>query len=121
MNECLTHGDLTPEHIYIKRKNGRPEFAEVIDWGDAKIAPPVYDFVTFWMTVCNRERECFQSFLEGYAEGKSLNGQLMLAMIFLHPFRQDLILEAWEQDGRQPFFNSWEELSEWLWPLQNEK
>ncbi len=116
---CLTHGDLTPEHIFIKNEKETYKFAAVIDWGDAKIAPPLYDFVTLWLILCNRKEEWFQSFLEGYDEGNGLsplNRDELVAMIFIHPFRADLIREAWEQDDNRPYFHSWRDLLDWLQP-----
>lgn len=38
---CLTHGDLGPEHILVTPAG---DLAGVIDWGDASVGDPVWDF-----------------------------------------------------------------------------
>jgi hypothetical protein len=38
---CLTHGDLGPEHILVTPTG---DLAGVIDWGDASVGDPVWDF-----------------------------------------------------------------------------
>lgn len=38
---CLTHGDLGPEHILVTPGG---DLAGVIDWGDASVGDPVWDF-----------------------------------------------------------------------------
>jgi aminoglycoside phosphotransferase (APT) family kinase protein len=41
LSTCLTHGDLGPEHILVTRAG---DLAGVIDWGDASVGDPVWDF-----------------------------------------------------------------------------
>jgi aminoglycoside 2''-phosphotransferase len=38
---CLTHGDLGPEHILVTPAG---DLAGIIDWGDASVGDPVWDF-----------------------------------------------------------------------------
>ncbi len=85
----LCHADLTEDHLLLSQESGQWQIAGLIDWADAEVAPPLYEGVTLWFSLCGRRRDLFDAFLVGYDDGalaKEISVERMLAFTFLHRF-----------------------------------
>ncbi|TCP23805.1 Ser/Thr protein kinase RdoA (MazF antagonist) [Scopulibacillus darangshiensis] len=113
----LVHGDLTEDHfLFSEGKTLRA----VIDWGDARAAPYLYDLVTFWFSVLKQNGEDLDTFLKAYNEDLLNSDDLLprlTALTFLHPFCPEIMKELWEHQMRDQAFSDFPSLCRWLWPV----
>lgn len=98
--EVFVHGDLTEDHLFFnKNEHGEWVFTDIIDWGDAHIAPAAYDFVVLWADIFSTRPKEWADFLRCYGdECDPANPgfqRLFVAMLFLHPFSCDLIANVY--------------------------
>lgn len=94
---CLLNADLTEDHLLLKNENGRWSIAGLIDWADAEVGDPLYDWVTVWFSVCRRDAGLFQAFLHGYGWQVNIERTLvdrLMAMTFLHRFCAGILTEV---------------------------
>lgn len=94
---CLVHADLTEDHILVDEADGGWRLAAVIDWADAEIAGPVYDWVALWFSFCGRDSGLFSAFLAGYDPAivvdPAFTEQLM-TFTLLHRFGPRMIADS---------------------------
>lgn len=88
---CLLHADLDGAHLLVQ--NG--QITGVIDFGDAKLGDPLYDFVTVHVSLFDQDPRLFAEMLRGYgmtpAKEKNFKARLT-AYAILHEwdFADDL-------------------------------
>lgn len=58
----LVHADITDDHVFLNGGGLQP----VIDWGDAIVATPYYEFVAVYLDALAGSRELFWRFLDSY-------------------------------------------------------
>lgn len=93
---CLCHADLTKDHLLLRQDAGKWQIAGLIDWADVEVAPPLYDWVTLWFSLCRRRRDLFAAFLAGYEGPQSteITAGQMVAFTFLHRFGAGILNEV---------------------------
>ncbi|MBP6016022.1 MAG: aminoglycoside phosphotransferase family protein [Candidatus Promineofilum sp.] len=93
---CLCHADLTEDHLLLRQDAGKWQIAGLIDWADVEVAPPLYDWVTLWFSLCRRRRDLFAAFLAGYEGPQSteITAGQMVAFTFLHRFGAGILNEV---------------------------
>lgn len=106
----LLHGDLEPDHLFVNGTN----LVGIIDFGDAKIGDPLYDFVTVRQDMATTP-ELRAAFLEGYAlepdKEVDLMRRLTLYSILHEWFTLRDVIGWTSRSGAR----SIHELGEWLW------
>jgi aminoglycoside phosphotransferase (APT) family kinase protein len=104
----FVHGDLTQDHLFFRKENGKWHFTDIIDWGDAHIAPALYDFVVLWADVFSDQVNEWKNLIGLYDKGYDVKDShfqsLFASMLFLHPFADGLIRHAYNNKakGNQP-------------------
>ncbi len=86
---CLCHADLSEDHLLLSQESGPWRIAGLIDWADVEVAPPLYEWVTLWFSLCRRRLDLFDAFLAGYDDrslATEISADQMLAFTFLHRF-----------------------------------
>lgn len=118
----LVHGDICRSHVFVNEAG-----LSLIDFGDAKLADPVWDFVTVSNDLLGRNPSLLNDFLEGYGGTPELYDQ------FHRKIGLYAILHEWSgwfdkednihDDENSPY--NWliqsgatnlEELGQWYWP-----
>jgi len=64
----------------------------LIDFGDARIGVPDYEWMPLWLGLCNRDIAVFRAFLEAYDSGLMADdalGRRIAAWTLLHDFGTD--------------------------------
>jgi aminoglycoside phosphotransferase (APT) family kinase protein len=85
----LLHADLTEDHLLIDPKAGRWAMSGLLDWADAEVGDPYYDWVALWFSICRRQRPLFEAFRRGYDPVSvvgSIDRERLAAFTFLHRF-----------------------------------
>jgi hygromycin-B 7''-O-kinase len=93
----LLHGDLTADHLLVAERDGRWTMAGLIDWADALVGDPYYEWVVLWFDLCRRQGQLFQAFWRGYdphGDQPAINSTRLLAFTMLHRFGASIIGEA---------------------------
>lgn len=100
----LLNADLTEDHLFLAEQDGRWSLSGLIDWADAEVGDPLYDWVTVWFSICQRDARLFHSFAAGYG---SLAGEdqpdphRLLAVTFLHRFCANILGEFMTVDEQR--------------------
>ena len=79
--------DLTGDHILLMEKDGRWRLSGVIDFGDAMVAPPLFEFAVPLLCLCEGKPALARALVEEYGERltKALTEEIM-SYLFLHAF-----------------------------------
>jgi Ser/Thr protein kinase RdoA (MazF antagonist) len=114
----LVNGDLTEDHLLVeKEETGEWHMSGLIDFADALIAPPAYEWVALWFGALDRDRGCLQAFMESYEPGLHLDAtfrRTAMAFTLLHEFGGSIMETALTQLGR-PTVEGLAELCTTLW------
>ena len=114
----LLHGDLTADHLLVAERDGRWNMTGLIDWADALVGDPYYEWVALWFDLCRREERLFSAFQRGYdPNGKQtwLSTTRMLAFTFLHRFVSGIVGEVISRSAQRKV-TSLVELGRMLYP-----
>ena len=90
----LLHGDLTQDHALVAERGGQWVLSGLIDWADAEVGDPAYDWVALYFGFCKRDAMLFRAFLSGYDPDGAQpppDGGVMLAYTLLHRFGAPII------------------------------
>lgn len=101
---CLLHADLTEDHVLVMEQAGRYSLSGLIDWADAEVGDPVYEWVALFFGFCGRDTRLFSAFMDGYAPagGRSLPPRRrLLAYTLLHRFGLPIIADALPEETRR--------------------
>ena len=93
----LLHADLTADHLLLGERGGRWAMTGLIDWADAMVGDPYYEWVALWFDLCRREARLFRAFWRGYdpaGEWQPLSTQRLLAFTMLHRFGTGILNDA---------------------------
>lgn len=93
---CLVHADLTEDHLLLGNTGGRWAMAGLIDWADAEVCDPLYDWVALWFSICRRDAGLLVAFQEGYGGPNAFDAvpiERLAAFTFLHRFAANIVSE----------------------------
>lgn len=51
----MVNADLTDDHVLLSHGEGQWRLSAIIDWADAEIAPPTYEWIAAWFGFCHRD------------------------------------------------------------------
>lgn len=113
----LLNGDLTEDHVLLRRQNGQWRVSGLIDFGDALVGRREYEWVALWFGALDRDYDGLAVFIERYDSGVQLDdGFFRRAMAFalLHEFGTGILADVLQALG-QPRVMSIQELQSLLW------
>ncbi len=93
----LVHADLTEDHILLERVNERWELACILDWADAEVAAPAYEWVALWFGFCRQDADLFRVVLSSYDASLVVDERFverLLAYSLLHRFGPRIVGEV---------------------------
>lgn len=102
---CLLNGDLTEDHVLLDHAEGRWRISGLLDFADALVGPPAYEWVALWFGALDRDRAGLRRFMAAYAPDVSFDaalGRRALAFTFLHEFGADIIALVLRRMGSPP-------------------
>ncbi len=100
----LLHGDLTQDHALITERDGVWLLSGLIDWADAEIGNPAYEWVALYFGFCNGDAQLFRAFLSGYDPGgvaQLPDRRRLLAYTLLHRFGAHILAGALPDETRR--------------------
>ena len=113
----LLNADLTEDHLLLTRMGEQWQISALIDWADAEVGEPVYEWVALWYSLCRRDASFFRAILRAYDPDLPLDASFrrqMLAYTLFHRFGALIIEWLWAQD--QPIISTLHDLENWLLP-----
>ncbi|MDE0222876.1 MAG: aminoglycoside phosphotransferase family protein [Spirochaetaceae bacterium] len=115
----VIHGDLNAEHLLIEERDGRWSVSALIDFGDARIGAPDYEWMPLWLGPCNRDVAAMRAFLEAYDPrllADNALGRRVAAWTLLHDFGTDAVAELFDTSGATRPARSLDALQTLVWP-----
>lgn len=94
---CLLHADLTEDHLLVDWYDGRWSLSGLIDWADAEVGDPYYEWVALWFSICRRDVGLFSAFLSAYDPAlrpEAVQASRLLTCTALHRFGANIINET---------------------------
>ncbi len=86
---ALLHSDITCEHVYLQQQEDTWQISGLIDWGDAMIGDPLYDFVAPAL-ITRDDPAVWRALLQGYgfqpARWSADRAAELLAYALLHRY-----------------------------------
>jgi aminoglycoside phosphotransferase (APT) family kinase protein len=113
----LLHADLTEDHLLLVEQDNEWQISALIDWSDAEVGAPAYEWVVLWFGACNRDPAMFREVLRAYDPALRFDDAFqcqMMAYTFLHRFGAGIIADTLRRVG-QPSIYTLAELQNWLW------
>jgi len=113
----LVNGDLTEDHLLVRKEGERWLISGVIDLADSLIGEREYEWVALWLSALDRDAECMRAFMDTYDSGKSLDDAFLdraLAFTFVHEFGASCIKAVLQGMG-YPDLGSVRQLRHLLW------
>ena len=115
----IVHGDLNAEHLLLDERGGRWTMSGLIDFGDARIGVPDYEWMPLWLGLCNRDPGMMRAILQAYDPALLQDariGRRIAAWTLLHDFGTDAISELFENTGTIRPARSLQVLRSLVWP-----
>jgi len=100
----LLHGDLTQDHALVTEQEGVWSLTGLIDWADAEIGDPAYEWVALFFGFCGQDKALFRAFMAGYdpgGGGRLPDRRRLLAYTLLHRFGAHIIAGALPDEVRR--------------------
>jgi hygromycin-B 7''-O-kinase len=100
----LLHGDLTQDHALVTEQDGVWSLSGLIDWADAEIGHPGYEWVALYFGFCDGDVALLRAFLSGYDPGRAgwlPDRRRLLAYALLHRFGAHIIAGVLPDETRR--------------------
>ena len=99
----LLHADLTEDHPLVLAEGGAWRLSGLLDWADAEVGDPLYEWVALYFGFCGREAALFRACLAGYdpAGGRWPDRRRLLAFTLLHRFGAHIIAHLLPAEERR--------------------
>lgn len=101
---CLLHADLTEDHLLINQTNGLWQISGLIDWADAEVGDPCYEWIALWFGMCRRRMELWRAFQTGYDPSRPADYphiDRLTAFTFLHRFGMGILNDCLGPDEQR--------------------
>ncbi len=115
----VVHGDLNAEHLLLDERGGKWTVSGLIDFGDARIGVPDYEWMPLWLGLCKRDAGMMRAILQAYDPALLEDGRLgrrIAAWTLLHDFGTDAIAELFDNTGATRPAASLADLQATVWP-----
>ena len=119
----VVHGDLNAEHLLLEERGQRWTVSALIDFGDARIGVPEYEWMPLWLGLCNRDAGVMRAILRVYDPALLDDGRLghrlarrIAAWTLLHDFGTDAIAELLGSNAEPCPVTSLATLQALVWP-----
>ncbi len=117
--QTLVHGDLESDHVLLNRLDGEWRVTCIIDFGDARIGVPNYEWMPLWLGLFDRDIQALRAFLETY-DRRLLTDQefprRLIAWTLLHDFGADAIARLLRRSNVPTPVQTLTQLREVCWP-----
>jgi hygromycin-B 7''-O-kinase len=113
----LINADLTEDHLLLIKRENQWHISALIDWADAEVGAPEYEWIALWFGLCQRDGAMFREILRVYDPGWRLDDAFLdrvMAFTLLHRFGAGIIEHVLAQDGRPPI-STLADLRKQLW------
>lgn len=97
----LLHADLTADHVLVSERDGAWGISGLIDWADAEVGDPYYEWAALWFGFCGRDGGLLRAVLDGYGLVGGLDRERLLAFTLLHRFGPPMIADALSEDQQR--------------------
>ena len=100
----LLHADLTEDHALVRERDGAWALSGLIDWADAEVGDPGYEWVALYFGFCGGDAALFRAFVAGYDSGDEVglpDRRRLLAYTLLHRFGAHIIAGALPEQVRR--------------------
>lgn len=100
----LLHADLTEDHLLVHQSKGQWHISGLIDWADAEVGDPYYEWIALWFGLCRCRGELWQAFVEGYDSARTADYPAidrLTAFTFLHRFGTGILSEVLAPDEQR--------------------
>lgn len=90
----LLHADLTQDHALVTQRGDGWRLSGLLDWADAEVGDPVYEWVALYFGFCDGDVALFRAFLTGYGPDGAAHlpdRRRLLAFTLLHRFGAHII------------------------------
>lgn len=77
----------------MSEDNGAWTMATLIDWADAEVGDPCYEWVALWFGICRQDAGLLRAFMQGYGLEANLGAEALLAFTVLHRFGVNIVSE----------------------------
>lgn len=114
----LLNADLTDDHVFVAQEAGSWDLQAIIDWADAEVGPPCYEWIAAWFGFCRRDPVMFRALVSSCTPDQVFDETFqrkLLACTFLHRFGSLIVRERWQIEP-PPANLSLLALGKWLWP-----
>ena len=104
----LLNADLTQDHLLLHKVENQWQISALIDWADAEVGVPYYEWIPMWYGLCRQEKALFQAILTAYEPSHGLDkkfSQILLAYTFLHRFGGEIVIHELDQRGNPAIHN----------------
>lgn len=100
----LLHADLTEDHLLVDQEEGHWYISGLIDWADAEVGDPYYEWIALWFGLCRRRGELWRAFLDGYDPAWTAatpDIDRLTAFTFLHRFGTGILNDVLAPDEQR--------------------
>jgi len=118
-SRVVVHGDLGADHVLCAPTPEGWRVDMLIDFGDAKIGVPEYEWMPVWMGFCERDPGLARAFLDAYDPALPDDSQFArraVAWTLLHDFGADEVIRQWRERGQTKPIGTMEELEALVCP-----
>lgn len=113
----LLHGDMTEDHVLVAEHDGAWRINGLIDWADAEVGDPCYEWVALYFGFCGGDTNLFRVVLAGYEleSGRLPGRRRLLAFTLLHRFGVQMITDRLGEEVIRGI-DDLDRLAGWLFP-----
>lgn len=115
---CLLNADLTEDHLLLARDRQGWACTALIDWADAELGVPAYEWVALWLGLCRQDVGMFRAVLRAYDPALQPSAawrRRQLVYTLRHRFGAGIVAAVWRRHG-QPALPTTAALQALLWP-----
>ncbi|MEZ4642315.1 MAG: aminoglycoside phosphotransferase family protein [Chloroflexota bacterium] len=98
---CLINADLTEDHLLLVAEDGQWCISALIDWADADVNVPAYEWIALWYSLCGQDAAMFCELLHSYDPALVIDDafrQQMLVYTLRHQFGAEIVQLVWPLD-----------------------
>lgn len=115
----LLHGDLTADHILVRRVGSVWRIRALIDFGDAIAGDPLFELIAPHLDIFHINKELLRVFMHAYQPSLHLDhiqAQKLLCLCLLHPY--NVFPGFFQEHPEAVQLTSLADLASWLWRIE---